>query len=475
MKGKSALPSQKTDAPNLEHMNCKRFVITLSLLLQCWIFTTANCVGTVVFEQGLEFHIDSIDARGAECSRLTNDTLQIVNIPDSVFWEGRAYPVISIGDSAFFFCHTVKKVVLPGTIESIGQYAFDLCSNLDTVIIPDNVSYIGPYAFKNCLRLKNVRIPSNVHVIETSVFYDCMSLEEIVIPEGVDTIRQDAFAFCGIHSIHIPASVRSIGSTDRPVGNTDVFGSCENLTRITVDKRNPTFDSRGHCNAIIVTSCNALISGCGNTRIPRTVEFIDQYAFCCRTNLKRVFIPKRTEEIVSTAFWGCDNLKKIRVSKRNPKYDSRDNCNAIICSEYDEIRTACRTTVIPASVSSIGWCAYPGYSWLSFLVLPDNITAIGESSFCGCKNLIAISLPDNLEFISGGAFNGCSALEGVIIPNGVKKLYHKTFKGCTNLKFVSLPIGIEVSSDAFDGCDINEENITYRRLDSSEQKFGYNL
>ena len=87
--------------------------------------------GIIVENDGLIYSIDSINtASGFACTRLASYSLPTVFVPDSVSYGAKKYPVTAIGDSAFFYCQTVKKVVLPNTIESIGKYAFDLCSKM---------------------------------------------------------------------------------------------------------------------------------------------------------------------------------------------------------------------------------------------------------------------------------------------------------------------------------------------------------
>ena len=57
------------------------------------------------------------------------------------------------------------------------------------------------------------------------------------------------------------------------------FSGCSNIEKISVDPKNPYFDSRDNCNAIIRTDSNTLVRGCKNTKIPNDVVGIEQYAF----------------------------------------------------------------------------------------------------------------------------------------------------------------------------------------------------
>ena len=77
----------------------------------------------------------------------------------------------------------------------------------------------------------------------------------------------------------------------------------------------------------------------------------------------------------------------------NPKYDGRNNCNAIIETEINTLIVGLQNTIIPDSVTSIGWHAFCGCSGLTSLVIPDSVTSIGEYAFNGCSGLKEIRIP----------------------------------------------------------------------------------
>lgn len=59
-----------------------------------------------------------------------------VIIPATVTYQGKAYPVTSIGEQAFRACGGMTSVTLPNTITSIGHHAFFLCGGLTSIDIP---------------------------------------------------------------------------------------------------------------------------------------------------------------------------------------------------------------------------------------------------------------------------------------------------------------------------------------------------
>lgn len=56
--------------------------------------------------------------------------------------EVKGKPVRVIKESAFFMCSSLKKIVLPNTIEVIGMRAFAYCESLETFVIPKSVKKI---------------------------------------------------------------------------------------------------------------------------------------------------------------------------------------------------------------------------------------------------------------------------------------------------------------------------------------------
>src|SRR5258708_39283947 len=53
------------------------------------------------------------------------------------------YPVIAIGDFAFYTIQSITSVTIPNSITSIGGCAFDSCSDLTRVSVPNSVTNSG--------------------------------------------------------------------------------------------------------------------------------------------------------------------------------------------------------------------------------------------------------------------------------------------------------------------------------------------
>lgn len=68
-------------------------------------------------------------------------------------------------------------------------------------------------------------------------------------------------------------------------------------------------------------------------------------------NVRELYISKDVKKIEPDMLAVLDNLTTIVVDEDNPYYDSRDNCNAVIDSQTNELIIGCQRTVIPAGIT----------------------------------------------------------------------------------------------------------------------------
>ena len=62
-------------------------------------------------------------------------------------------PVTTIGEYAFYWCDSLKSIVIPNSVTTIGYLAFEDCSSLTSIVIPNSVTTIGSHAFNDCTSL----------------------------------------------------------------------------------------------------------------------------------------------------------------------------------------------------------------------------------------------------------------------------------------------------------------------------------
>ena len=167
------------------------------------------------------------------------------------------------------------------------------------------------------------------------------------------------------------------------------------------------------------------------------ISVLGDYVFMSCTNLESISIPASVENIGKILFRNCYNLTSIVIDAKNESYDARDNSNAIIDSNSDELLVACSSTKVPSSVKSIGDCAFYGCGLIEELVIPEGVKKIDHEAFGGCSSLKSVSLPESLIELGANVFIGCNSLTSIVIPKNVIKIHKDNiFAGCNNLTSV---------------------------------------
>ena len=165
----------------------------------------------------------------------------------------------------------------------------------------------------------------------------------------------------------------------------------------------------------------------GAVVIPPTVTYngttypvtsIDEIAFYYCEGLTSVNIPSSVTKIGNFAFGNCPALTSIVVESGNPRYDSRNNCNAIISTADNTLIYGCKNTMIPNSVTKIGNFAFEGCHGLTSIVIPNSVTAIGNKAFYNCDGLTSINISNSVTAIGDNVFENCDELASIVIESG---------------------------------------------------------
>ena len=176
--------------------------------------------------------------------------------------------------------------------------------------------------------------------------------------------------------------------------------------------------------------------------------------------MKSLIIPASVLKIGDRSFTECEGLESIIVESENIKYDSRNNCNAIIETYTNKLILGCKNTVIPQDITTIGGGAFAGCVNLKMLDIPNSVTTIENGAFWRCIGLRYFIAGGNVERIDSGAFQECSNLHSIVVSSTIKQIGWWSFSECPELKDFYLYADICPSTDleAFYGTPI--ENAT---------------
>ncbi len=396
-----------------------------------------------------------------------------VNIP---------YGVTEIGDGTFRKCKSLTGIEIPGSVVAIGNSAFEECEKIEDLVIPDSVMIIGDRAFAiipfdNLTFGRGVRsvgrdafcyyAMDNLHVQDISawlrisfanensnpmnaaqyVYLNGEVLKDLVIPEGTASIGAYAFYDLGsLDSVHIPASLRSIG--------VDAFNWC--FVDNTYISDLSAWCTMDFGNEYSVTGGNLYVNGeaISDLTVPENVTEIKNYAFCRFYHLGDVVIGRNVERIGMMAF-GDSNMWRITVDEHNPAYVcvdgtlyTRDMKTLIrVYGHYSDEFT------VPSSVTSIAPYAFYCMG-LRSVTIPSSVTSIGDSAFRRCRELSRIEIPSSITKIGNYTFGECISLTEAIIHEGVTSIGEYAFSSCQLLTNVSLPHSVEyIGEYAFLSCE----------------------
>lgn len=405
-----------------------RFVLLAAALLFAWgLRADTATVDGYTYTYSVTDGKVTIGSSNAWTTAISPKPTGHVAIPSSL----GGFPVVGIGEYAFYNCHELEGVTIPEGVAAIGKYAFYNCFRLEGMTIPESVTAIGQYAFQSCGGLKSVHISSLTAWCQIKFDYNANPLRQahelylngervtkLVLPEGLKSVGTDAFAGCtGLTEVTIHDGVTAIGGS--------AFSGCSGLTGVT---------------------------------IPSHVTDIGDSAFSDCSGLTEMVIPHSVKAIGVGVFKKCNRLTKITVDPGNAHYMSQNDL-LLTRDGRTLVQGVNGAVTIPSGVTVIGESAFKDYDGLTQVTIPAGVEVIGPAAFYGCGGLTDVAIPAGVEAIGANAFYGCSGLADVVIPASVTNIGERAFVACGRLKAISVEAGNEVYSSR-NGMLLNKDGKT---------------
>ncbi len=410
------------------------------------------------------------DGEGLECNE--NSFTWNLNIPDSVYYEGNNYKVVSISKGAFKNRH-IFTVNIGDNVRTIGAEAFKNCTFINELNFGGRVESIGEMAFKGCLSLKEVKMPRLLKSIGKGSFKDCKGLEEVTMLGSLKVLSSCTFQGCkNLEKVNFVASFEIVEEICKDLKKSSfvdrleiiedhVFEGCESLNKMKMPKSliaigDSSFKNCLNLKSITLSSKTRCIrdhafencSELEKIEIPRSVvdigkesfqnckklenvvlnkgiKFIEDSAFEYCEKLNIINIPSSVECIGESVFSGCRNLEKIEVDNNNLFYASK---NGVLFNKFE-------TKLIK----------FPERSLLEEYVVPNTVEIIGREAFLNC-DLKSIKISDTTKIIEKDAFV-CSTIEAINLGNGLERIEKRGFANVYSLKFIVIPESVKYIGD----------------------------
>ena len=448
------------------------------------------------------------------CTSLTSTTIpeSVTSIGEKAFYRCTGELIVNCNIPSNAFSDTrFTKVALGDRITSIGNGAFSGNTNLTSIVIPGSVTSIGYRPFYGC-NLKTafwegVTLPYNFVNVEALINYTANSDYASLSNFKVYPMLGSMFEVDGVKYVPTSMSERTCDVVDYDCNRTEEsveIGATVSYRNVafTINEINDytfygnkyikeiSLASQGRIGANALANCTELTS----VNLTEGVTSVGAYAFRGCNKLSSFVLPASVSSVGNSMLANCNALEYIAVVKGNAKYDSRNNCNAIIETESNKLVAACNQTVIPESATAIGDYAFSGCGEVTSVNIHENISSIGDYAFSGCSSLADVTIEDRTEVLTLGSngnkglfadcpldsvyiggkisydtssskgyspFSDNTTLRAVTITDKEETIYPYEFYNCSSLENLTIGDGVTSIGDyAFSNCS-SLENFSF--------------
>lgn len=333
----------------------------------------------------------------------------------------------------------------PGTSTSFG---LDILKKSDKVYVSDTINYLCSTELDNCINIKEINLPS-LDIIYSNYNID---IDILTIRDGEKLNRELLSNFTHVKKLTLPNNLIQVDH--------ETFNDCLNLQEIVANGDNFTSidgilytkdlktiirypigkqEIKYEINSLTENIENGCFKNCSLKEliISDNVSEIPEDALANFTSLSYLYIGQNVNNLNRSMFNGTYNIENLYISDENIKYDSRNDCNAIIETSINKIIFGTMNTVIPDTVEIIGESAFAHNENIYEILIPSSVKTIEQNAFYYCENLEKVYIENGLETIGHCAFGSCS-FASIFLPNTIINIGGYAFYGVTIDRYLTI-------------------------------------
>lgn len=205
-------------------------------------------------------------------------------------------------------------------------------------------------------------------------FYGCYNLTSVILPNTVTTLQR--YAQCPGKALSFPNSVTRIEAYALRISEPSFIVPNQTLEMAEFAGSSNAITSLTLLGKIRFVSTNGERGGVFNGYNMKSLHLGDSFDFetTCSGDVSLYSFRMALFGMVGPSF------EMIEVSGDNTKFDSRNDCNAVIETDSNTLLLGSSNTVIPYSVTSIAPYAFAFIRGLTSIEMPESITTIGEGA-----------------------------------------------------------------------------------------------
>ena len=433
--------------------------ICINRLMTLVAFLLLSVVYASAFEvDGINYSITNESLGYVQIARTTGITMERIEIPAQVTYQGKTYTVVSNELNALADMQKTKSISFPSTIREFYQGVCYSCPSLEEVILSEGLEVVGYHSFGQNVNLQQIILPSTVKEIRGYAFLNCKSATFLSLPENLKTIEEQAFVDCAsLNTVYCFAKTPPTFT-----GGDSFYGVSSHATLYVYPTSIEAYQKADYWKNFAEIKAlpddpkrplKSPVISCDKENRQITISHYDE-------NVEIYYTLDGTDPTTDGILYTEPisynrNLVIKAVAKREGYYNSVVTTYTITDVNSTFVVDDICYKLIDNTTENVVEVTY-GKNYTGKIIIPTTfiyvgtqytVKGIGPRAFNYCKKLTGISFPNTIEYIGEEAFQGCSSLTTIDIPTSVKSIDNYAFQGCSNISNATFHEGLEIIGD----------------------------